>query len=1223
LLDVSLPKRFRVLRQLGEGGMGVVYEAHDDERGARVALKTVPNMTPAALARFKREFRAVADVQHPNLVSLGELVAEGDKWFFTMELVEGGDFLEHVQPRGGSLDEVRLRSALAQLTSALEALHAGGIAHRDVKPANVRVTPSGRVVLLDFGLAADFTRTGSQTQARMAGTPAYMAPEQAASGAVGPAADWYAVGVVLFHALTGALPFEGTPLAMMIEKQQDGPAPSARAPNVPADLDELCARLLRFDPSARATGTDLNRVLGGDAGARRPAQSSSLTEVPPFIGRAKEIAALRAAFADSRRDAVTVLVEGESGVGKSCLVRRFVEALSTEVADLVVLTGRCYEREAVPYKAFDGVVDALTRFLMREAGESGRFVPTYPEALARVFPVLRRVEAFASAPRKLTLDPLEIRSRAFAGLRDMLTRISHRRPLVVVIDDFQWADTDSLTLLAEVLRPPEAPAMLLAATVRASPPGEDKTFRTLTAASNRKLGQALLGDVRSVEVAQLSSGEARELATALVRRTGRSAGGADAGESVDGAAEAIAREAGGHPFFIDALVRHAALGGGVGAGGLDEALWSSVTILEPTARRIVELLAVAAAPVTQEVLAVAADVPPDAYGRLLARLRVAHLISVTGVRAGDTAEPYHDRVRAAVLAHKDESARAELHGALARALEKTESQDVEALALHWRGAGDGDRAAAYAARAADAAAGALAFDRATKLYEAALELGHHDGAERSALFEKLGDALANAGRGRRAAEAYAKAARGAQAARALDLQRRGADQLLRAGHLDEGLATFGGVLASIGLALPRSPLTAVAFFLLCRAYLRVRGLGFRTRDPSEIAATELTRIDICWSVAVGLAFADNLRAAAFQARSLVLALWSGDRSRIARAVAAEAGYVSRTGEPAIRRTEALLRRAHELAAESADPYATGWAHAASGVAYYFAGRYKRALEHLDHARAVWAELPGALWEMDTSIFYSLSSLVQLGEVARVGREMPRALRDARQRGDLYAAVNLRIGPANLAWLAQDDARMALTQIDAAMSEWSNRGFHVEHYFELLARANALVYGDRGPEAYGHVRARWPALRRSLLPFALQVVRVNTLHARARCAIAVAERGGAERDRLLRDAAACARRIERERTGYATSWAKLARAGIAATRGDRDRAALLLRDAASGFDAADMALYAAAARRTLGKLVGGDEGRVLVERAEAWMRAETVKNPARMTAMLAPGFAKVE
>jgi tetratricopeptide (TPR) repeat protein len=511
------------------------------------------------------------------------------------------------------------------------------------------------------------------------------------------------------------------------------------------------------------------------------------------------------------------------------------------------------------------------------------------------------------------------------------------------------------------------------------------------------------------------------------------------------------------------------------------------------------------------------------------------------------------------------------------------------------------------------------------LYATALELGQHSDTARSSLFERLGDALANAGRGERAASAYGEASRGAQAARALDLQRRGADQLMRSGHVDEGLASMRRVLASIGLALPRSPLSALFLFLAYRVYLRVRGLGFRPRDASEVSATDLTRIDVCWSLAFGLGVADTLRGAAFQARNLLLALRSGERYRIARAFAAEAVYASREGGRANRRTDSLMDRAHALAAESREPHAIGWAEGAAGAAYFMTGRFDRALEHLERARVIVAEVPGAVWELDTIAHFSTMCLVQLGQIGRVVRETPKAVREARQRGDLYAAVNLRVGLPNLAWLAVGGAEAALAQADEAMSEWSKGGFHLEHYYELLARAHALLYDGRAREAYAYVLARWPALRRSLLSLTIQSTRIQTLHARARSAIAAAEEGGADRATLLRDAATMSRRIEREGVEWAAPWAKLLRAGIAtggATRGEGDeRAAALLREAIVGFDAASMALYAAAARRCLGGLLRGDEGRELVHGADAWMRTEMIKDPARMTAMLAPGFSR--
>ncbi|MEO6599998.1 MAG: serine/threonine-protein kinase, partial [Polyangiaceae bacterium] len=254
ILEHSGTRRFEIKKRLGAGGMGVVYEAFDRERGTAVALKTLTSLDPSSLYRFKREFRAVADVVHENLVELYELVSEDDQWFFSMELVPSAtDFLDWVwgspsssehtasglllkkrlptpaspdaatepmpwgsspSERGSRLSETagisssgprpdlrRLREGFRQLLNGLLAVHGAGLLHRDVKPSNVLVTQDGRVVLCDFGIVAD---NGERVMnGFIMGTPAYMAPEQASCGTALPAADWYAAGVMLFEALTG------------------------------------------------------------------------------------------------------------------------------------------------------------------------------------------------------------------------------------------------------------------------------------------------------------------------------------------------------------------------------------------------------------------------------------------------------------------------------------------------------------------------------------------------------------------------------------------------------------------------------------------------------------------------------------------------------------------------------------------------------------------------------------------------------------------------------------------------------------------------------------------------------------------------------------------------------------------------------------------------------------------------------------------------------------
>ncbi len=261
---------YELIRQLGQGGMGIVFEARDLRRGRSVALKLMQEADPAALYRFKREFRALAELNHPHSVVLYELVSDAGLWFFTMELLDGVNFLAHVRGAGPSRGLLapervaRLREALAQLAEGVLALHAAGRLHRDIKPGNVLVTRKGRVVVLDFGLAAELDRSGRYLSVRpgLLGTLDYMAPEQAAALPVSPASDWYSVGVMLYEALTGGPPFEGAPQNLLIAKQRDDPpSPASRASGVPDDLAVLCLELLRRQPSARPTGAEVLRRL--------------------------------------------------------------------------------------------------------------------------------------------------------------------------------------------------------------------------------------------------------------------------------------------------------------------------------------------------------------------------------------------------------------------------------------------------------------------------------------------------------------------------------------------------------------------------------------------------------------------------------------------------------------------------------------------------------------------------------------------------------------------------------------------------------------------------------------------------------------------------------------------------------------------------------------------------------------------------------------------------
>ncbi len=1230
--------RFEKIRCLGEGGTGVVYEAVDRERGTRVALKTLRHVTAESRAELKREFRAMQDVHHPNLVSLGELVSEGDECFFTMELVEGVDLLEYVRPlplSSGALDdserastvtltgplpiastevrffdEGRLRDALRQLAEALFALHDAGLVHRDVKPSNVRVTREGRVVLLDFGLVV-LTDGGNSWTQQAAGTPAYMSPEQANSARVGPEADWYAVGVLLFEALTGTIPFMGSALHVMMQKQREAaPAPSAVTKLVPRDLDALTTALMHVDPAERPTGKDVLLAVGGAGSMRSRTAWGSQTSAAPFVGRSDEFVALSTAFHDSRAQPVTVLVEGESGVGKTALVRHFLHSLSLKVDDIVVLTGRCYERESVPYKAFDAVVDALARVLSRlPKEEAQQLVPTRPGPLVKVFPVLRRVPAIAERVRGAlpVLSPHEIRVRAFAALRDLFTRLGDRCPLILAIDDAQWADPDSLALLAELMRPPEAPPLLLVMTARAT---SSLQVDSSSSASQRQptLASTMQWAVRRIKLGALPPADASALAAELLGR---------AGISDPRVAAWSARQAGGHPLFIDMMIRQADKLNDVVTGSLklEDVLWGIVGRLADAPLAVLETVSVASAPMAQEAVAKAAGLEGDAFAKAVSLLRVSHMVQTHGARGVDHIEPYHDRVRKAVLAHLDRTRLAEIHRRVALTLEAIEPLDPESLVVHWRGAGDLTRTVQFAALAGDRAAEALAFDRAASFYELALTGPASPDGEHRALLVKLGQARANAGRGESAAEAFAKAAEGANAFEALELRRREAEELMMAGDVDAGASALHRVLEAANMRAPRSPLATLFWLVVYGLWQAIIGLRFKERTRDEVPRNVRARVDALFAVSRGFAVVDPILSRCMCKRHLITALRVGDTVQVLRAAAFEVSNSAIAGGPVSKRERALIDLSRRLADRGENQEGESYFRLCLGVSLYLRGEWKQAFENLDSAYAS-TDSRNAGRQANAQVFGAWT-LMFLGELRELARRHAPLLADADARGDLYTSVQLRDGYLAVLWLAADDPETGRRHVRESLEQWSRTRFLLQHWHAMYGETDIELYLGDGARAYDRCARDLPAVTKSLL-LKCQHVRICTAFTRGRCAVASIDGAPDRRQQRLAEARRMARRLERELPLFARVFGSLVSAAAWNAVGDRPAATASLRRAIEYADTTRMAMHAAAARYRLGALLGDEEGRSLLREGEEAMIAQDVRAPARFAAVLLPG-----
>ena len=296
---------------IGQGGMGVVHRARQLGLDRRVAIKTVAagrNATPHVIERFRREFEAIASLNHPAIVPIYDVGVREGVPFYAMELLEGGSLADRLSAGPLSIPDVAV--LIERLARAVHYAHGRGIIHRDLKPSNILFDADGAAKVADFGLAKrlDADPLAATRTSLILGTPSYMAPEQAAGGsaAVGAAVDIHALGAILFECLAGRPPFLASSPLQTLEliRTAEPPNPSRFRPDLPADLRTICLMCLEKEPvrryvSAAALADDLGRFAGrghsrtahrrlrpGHKVGPPPARRGRLRRSPcPFLGR--------------------------------------------------------------------------------------------------------------------------------------------------------------------------------------------------------------------------------------------------------------------------------------------------------------------------------------------------------------------------------------------------------------------------------------------------------------------------------------------------------------------------------------------------------------------------------------------------------------------------------------------------------------------------------------------------------------------------------------------------------------------------------------------------------------------------------------------------------------------------------------------------------------------------------------------------------------------------
>jgi tetratricopeptide (TPR) repeat protein/predicted Ser/Thr protein kinase len=482
---------YRVVDKIGSGGMGEVFKAEDTKLGRTVALKVLPataNDDATAKRRFLKEAQAASALNHPNIVTIHAIEAADSVDFIVMEFIEGQTLKQMIEGQG-ALPLANLLDIGIQVAEALGAAHEIGLIHRDVKAANIIVTPRGRAKVLDFGLAkivrtiADGVDAEAPTlmnltgEGTVLGTAFYMSPEQTRGEALDARSDIFSLGSVLYEAATRSLPFTGPSiLGVMHAIATADPAPPSRVrPELPREFDLIVERALAKDKERRYASVDemgealrnLRASLTGQWAGVPIIYDKGLIESPAnaFVGREPELKKLEEfleqAIAGAGR---VVFITGEPGIGKTSLSDEFLRRARTRYPGVLISRGRCVEQYGTgeAYLPFLDAVGALLDGPGREplASVMRTYAPTWCTQLPAAFASSGALERLQQETIGATKD------RMMREMGDALSSFATITPVVLLLEDLHWADPSSVDLLRHLCQRITNQRLLIAGTFR-------------------------------------------------------------------------------------------------------------------------------------------------------------------------------------------------------------------------------------------------------------------------------------------------------------------------------------------------------------------------------------------------------------------------------------------------------------------------------------------------------------------------------------------------------------------------------------------------------------------------------------------------------------------------------------------------------------------------------------------------------------------------------------
>ena len=1122
---------FLLIRHLGKGGMGNVYSAIDLRSTAHVAVKVMRHLDSWSIYRFVEEFSWLSQLNHPHLVKLYDAFSQGDTRYFSMEQVEGLTIRNWFQTLEVT-DMSRwgmLRQVLAETASAIRFLHDCDVIHRDVKPSNLMITPGRRAMLLDLGLAM---RSGTSTAglqmvdgSKIVGTIQYLPPEALRGESQTFASDWYSFGVLIFETITNSFP----PIAIDPKNKDlakryvlNEESLRAKLACMPEDLKSLCIDLLSGDPELRPMGNEIISRLGAEE-----SKLLSFATDSACLGREDVLDSLSDCMNDQSSSGNLILLRGESGIGKTTLLKHWTRLQQRVDESTLVLSFACHLQDHTPLRALNLLAQQLVT-LMSELPRTLWEDLTTSEGAEIVygFPQMQQLIGAPLRQKDPSVGVAELAARRAAGLHALLywlRELSKRRRVIIAIDDAQWADSDSGRLLGQLFSSHSGFQGLVLVADQGSTVNSPLVDSMLNVLGRKHSA------IKQIDLQPLGKATCAE----LLKQWAKAVGLTLAPEiSLD-----LTRRSGGNPFLLrevlSAYVNH------VVQFNLGDESWlktarnqsrsgvhlrSRFSLLPISMERVLQYLAIADEPLGFHQLQTVSRVLPHELLPLINYLASQGWIRINGTSLDSELEIAHDRFRDVVLDSMPEDRIYRRHYRIARTLSSESPPPWARVAHHyWESLRYREAAACYM-EAARASARNNAYIEALWF----LERAFHPNADRSLAEQRnalrlQADCLAASGRSSEAIEAYQQLSISSEDVRETHLlDCLMGEQWIARGDLSRGLESLEGALAEFGVSSD----ARISWLSSMRLWVESRYVSISQSNRSQSNAVEpFTSTERSLNrISTALVFLD-LRRGGRLVMTLANAAASRGSDSDRAATLLRWGALIALGNRSTRASSInFIRAGRRLAKQSASANAIALGQMCTFVWLFAHGRFRRAMQHGLKSLNLYrnAELTHQ-WEYGF-VQWTLLILHWYGGQLRTLCE---ATKEMRAQWDLQREVTwsfwVETHSAHLADLIVNDTEQGRRSLRSTEECVREQPFESPRYFLWVSELRQELYEGNIETAMEVMETGWRELNESALS---KLVHYKWLACSLRlcCYLAAMKSMPAEKERWLKELSAIIKRL---------------------------------------------------------------------------------------------------